>query len=31
MVDRDAAEHERDALLERVRVEARADAVLRHG
>ena len=31
MLDPDAAEHERHAVLERVRVEARADAVLRHG
>ena len=31
VLDPDAAEHERHALLERVRVEAGADAVLRHG
>ena len=31
MLDPNAAEHERDALLEGVRVEAGADAVLRHG
>ena len=30
MFDPDSAEHERHALLERVRVEARADPVLRH-
>jgi hypothetical protein len=30
VLDPDAAEHERHALRERVRVEARADAVLRH-
>ena len=31
MFDLDAAEHQRHAVLERVRVEAGADAVLRHG
>ena len=31
VLDPDASEHERHALLERVRVEAGADAVLRHG